>query len=159
MDPSALRSTSHAGLAADDVGRSDDRPPLLLLHGLTFDRAMWRSTLAELESIDPGRRAVAIDLPGHGDSPDASSYLPEAIAEQVHDAADAAGLESPVVVGHSAAAGSAFSVLADTPDAPFASTSSVSFVLVSPSTLIALNECREPSTWICSQAPLSGSIR
>lgn len=26
-----------AGLAVDDVGKSDARPPLVLLHGLTFD--------------------------------------------------------------------------------------------------------------------------
>jgi pimeloyl-ACP methyl ester carboxylesterase len=93
---------------SDDVGRSDGRPPLVLLHGLTFDRQMWRPTLAELEAIDPGRRAIAIDLPGHGDSPDAPSYLPEATAERVHDAVEAAGLVAPVVVGHSAAAGTAF---------------------------------------------------
>ena len=29
-----------AGLAVDDYGESDHRPALVLLHGLTFDRAM-----------------------------------------------------------------------------------------------------------------------
>ena len=58
-----------AGLAADDYGNSDDRAPLVLLHGLTFDRSMWRPSLAELHSIDPGRRVLALDLPGHGASP------------------------------------------------------------------------------------------
>ena len=104
----APRSATYAGLAADDVGRSDDRPPLVLLHGLTFDRRMWRTTLAELETIDPGRRAIAIDLPGHGDSPDAPSYTLEALVERVHAAVQAAGIETPVVVGHSAAASTAF---------------------------------------------------
>ena len=42
-----------AGLAADDYGNSDDRAPLVLLHGLTFDRSMWRPSLAELHGIDP----------------------------------------------------------------------------------------------------------
>jgi pimeloyl-ACP methyl ester carboxylesterase len=35
-----------AGLAADDYGESDARPPLVLLHGLTFDRSLWRPALA-----------------------------------------------------------------------------------------------------------------
>jgi pimeloyl-ACP methyl ester carboxylesterase len=54
--PVQFPHAAYAGLAADDLGRSDDRPPLVLLHGLTFDRRMWRSALAELEAIDPGRR-------------------------------------------------------------------------------------------------------
>ncbi len=97
-------SAVYAGLAADDLGRSDDRPPLVLLHGLTFDRRMWRSALAELETLDPGRRALAFDLPGHGDSPDAPSHLMEAIVERVHAAVMEARLEDPVVVGHSVSA-------------------------------------------------------
>jgi len=97
-------SAVYAGLAADDLGRSDDRPPLVLLHGLTFDRRMWRSALAELETLDPGRRALAFDLPGHGDSPDAPSHLMEAIVERVHAAVIEARLEDPVVVGHSVSA-------------------------------------------------------
>jgi pimeloyl-ACP methyl ester carboxylesterase len=108
MEVDALPAITYAGLATDDVGRSDTRPPLVLLHGLTFDRQMWRPSLAELETIDPGRRAIAIDLPGHGDSPDAMSYTVEALVERVHEAVGAAGLEAPVVVGHSAAAGTAF---------------------------------------------------
>ena len=40
-------TTRLAGLAADTQGHPDDtRPPLLLLHGLTFDRTMWRPALA-----------------------------------------------------------------------------------------------------------------
>jgi pimeloyl-ACP methyl ester carboxylesterase len=101
-------SRTYAGLAVDDTGRPGAHPPLVLLHGLSFDRQMWRPTLAELEAIDPGRRAIAIDLPGHGGSPDATSYTVEALVERVHAAIDEAGLEAPVVVGHSAAAATAF---------------------------------------------------
>ncbi len=108
MELDALLTITYAGLATDDVGRSDSRPPLVLLHGLTFDRQMWRPSLAELETMDPGRRAIAIDLPGHGESPDTMSYTVEALVERVHEAVGAAGLEAPVVVGHSAAAGTAF---------------------------------------------------
>lgn len=108
MQLTAHHSVRHAGLASDDAGVSDSRPPLVLLHGLTFDRRMWRPALAELDTIDPGRRAIAIDLPGHGESPDATSYTLEALVERVHSAVEDAGLEAPVVVGHSAAASTAF---------------------------------------------------
>jgi Predicted hydrolases or acyltransferases (alpha/beta hydrolase superfamily) len=105
--PNPFPSGSYAGLVADDLGRSDDRPPLVLLHGLTFDRRMWRPALAELQAIDPGRRALALDLPGHGDSPESPSYSVEALVERVHAAVMEAHLEDPVVVGHSAAAATA----------------------------------------------------
>jgi pimeloyl-ACP methyl ester carboxylesterase len=108
MGLDSRRSVTYAGLAADDTGHSDARPPLVLLHGLTFDRQMWRPALAELETIDAGRRAIAIDLPGHGDSPDAASYVLEAVVDRIHEAVVDAGLEAPVLVGHSAAASIAF---------------------------------------------------
>ena len=90
-----------AGLAADDYGRSDDRPPLILLHGLTFDRTTWRDIGPELQRIDPGRRVLAIDLPGHGQSPEQVTYELEDAARQLHQVVQEAGLTAPVVVGHS----------------------------------------------------------
>lgn len=93
-----------AGLAVDDLGRSDARPPLVLLHGLTFDRTMWRPALTELDRIDPGRRALAFDLPGHGESADWESYDVASVAECVHRAVTEAELDEPVIVGHSLAA-------------------------------------------------------
>ena len=90
-----------AGLAADDYGESDDRRPLVLLHGLTFDRSMWRPALDELRRIDPGRRALALDLPDHGESAPLPSYAMEEVVDVVHQAVEEAQLESPVIVGHS----------------------------------------------------------
>ena len=87
-----IPSPTYAGLAADKSGMPDGRPPIVLLHGLTFDRTMWRPALAELQTIDPGRRAIALDLPGHGESPDASTYVLEATVDRVHDAIVEAGL-------------------------------------------------------------------
>src|SRR5260370_22340893 len=90
-----------AGLAADDWGESDARPPLVLLHGLTFDRSMWRPSLDELQRIDPGRRVLALDLPGPGASQGWPSYDVASLAHGVHRAIEEAQLRSPVVVGHS----------------------------------------------------------
>jgi pimeloyl-ACP methyl ester carboxylesterase len=102
-----IPSATYGGLAADDLGRPDGRAPLVLLHGLTFDRTMWRPALLELHGIDPGRRAIALDLPGHGESPDASTYGLEATVERVRAAILEAGLRGPVLVGHSASASTA----------------------------------------------------
>ncbi|WP_315093926.1 alpha/beta hydrolase [uncultured Cellulomonas sp.] len=38
--------------------------PVVLVHGLRTSRTMWRAQLEALERV--GRRAVAVDLPGHG---------------------------------------------------------------------------------------------
>ena len=97
-------SGTYAGLAFDEYGCPDARPALVLLHGLTFDRTMWRSTLSALETIQPGRRAIALDLPGHGRSPDAPTYNLTASVERVRAAIVEAGLENPVLVGHSGSA-------------------------------------------------------
>ncbi|MBE3015116.1 alpha/beta hydrolase [Microbispora sp. NEAU-D428] len=89
-------------LAADSHGVTDNRPPLVFLHGLGFDRRQWRPVLSELAHVDPHRRAIAFDLPGHGDSPDAKSYDLREVADLVHTALVEAELGAdPVVVGHS----------------------------------------------------------
>lgn len=93
-----------AGLAADEDGHPDERAPLVLLHGLTFDRSMWRPALAELRRIDSGRRTIAFDLPGHGQSPGWSSYDVASLSHGVHRAIQDAQLRSPVIVGHSMSA-------------------------------------------------------
>lgn len=101
--PGRMATRTLAGLAADDYGHADDRAPLVLLHGLTFDRSLWRPAMAGLSHIDPSRRALAIDLPGHGASPGWPSYDIQSLARGVHHAVEEAGLQSPVVVGHSIA--------------------------------------------------------
>jgi len=68
---------------------------VLLLHGLTFDRSMWQPTLEHLRRIDPGRRILSLDLPGHGESTGHWCYDGEAVGTAVHVLA--AGLHSPSV--------------------------------------------------------------
>jgi pimeloyl-ACP methyl ester carboxylesterase len=90
-----------AELAADSYGSAEDTAPLVLVHGLTFDRTTWGPALAELARLDPTRRAVAFDLPGHGESPRRDSYRLADVAPLLHEAIDAAGLSAPILVGHS----------------------------------------------------------
>lgn len=78
--------------------RSGDGPPLLLLHGTTRSRRIWKplvSPLAEKATV------FAIDLPGHGDSPQ-TSFTPPDWAPEVAAFLDQQGIERAAVVGHSA---------------------------------------------------------
>jgi pimeloyl-ACP methyl ester carboxylesterase len=85
-------------------GRPDDRPPLVLLHGLTFDHRMWLPAMDALRGRDPERQVLVLDLPGHGDSPMLPACDPEDVAAAVASAVEQAGLGGPVMVGHSIAA-------------------------------------------------------
>jgi len=102
--PSQDPSTTFAGLAGDSLGEDDQRPPLVLLHGLTYDRRLWGPTLTELRTIDPGRRVLNLDLPGHGASPRRDTYVMEQLVPLIRGAVEDAGLRTPVLVGHSAGA-------------------------------------------------------
>jgi pimeloyl-ACP methyl ester carboxylesterase len=97
----AHRVEHYAGLVADSFGADDERTPLVLLHGLTFNRTIWRTVLRELDVVDPQRRTIAFDLPDHGESPALSSHDLEEVAGALHDAIAAAGVDRPVLVGHS----------------------------------------------------------
>lgn len=99
-----MEERDFAGLAGVLDGDPDDRAPLVLLHGLTFGRAMWQPALARLRAIAPGRRVLALDLPGHGCSPAWPDSDIESIAGAVYRAAATAGVREPVIVGHSMAA-------------------------------------------------------
>lgn len=68
-----LELSSGVTLAADVYG-TEDRPPVLLLHGGGQTRHAWGGTAAALEAA--GFLAVAVDLRGHGDSEwsDAAAY-------------------------------------------------------------------------------------
>jgi pimeloyl-ACP methyl ester carboxylesterase len=98
-----MQTKLFSNLAGDLTGAPDRRPPLVLLHGLTFGRTMWRPALAHLAALDPDRQVLALDLPGHGDSPGWASYDPDVLAEAVHRAVGEAELQPPVLAGHSIA--------------------------------------------------------
>lgn len=88
-------------LSGDDTGDDRESPPIVLLHGLTFDRRTWRPIIDTFRTQDRARRVLALDLPGHGESPPLPSHDLPLVAAVVHDALRAAGVERPVMVGHS----------------------------------------------------------
>ncbi|WP_440072597.1 alpha/beta fold hydrolase [Streptosporangium sp. OZ121] len=65
---SDIHQRYHGDLAADGHGTDGDQPAPVLLHGLGADRHQWESVIRELARHDPERRAVSLDLPGHGES-------------------------------------------------------------------------------------------
>ncbi|MBC3192298.1 alpha/beta hydrolase [Pseudonocardia sp. C8] len=83
-----------AGLAHDVEGTGT---PVVLLHGMTFDRRTWRPVVDEL---DGSVTSIAVDLPGHGGSSGRPTRLEE-VVEQVHRLLESLAVERPVVVGHS----------------------------------------------------------
>jgi pimeloyl-ACP methyl ester carboxylesterase len=72
-------------------------PPLVFVHGLTFDSTSWQPIIDRLADR---YRCIAVDLPGHGDS-DGPPRLLEDIAAALHRLLDEVGIDRPVVVGHS----------------------------------------------------------
>jgi len=86
------------GLAYDDEGTG---VPVVLLHGLTFDRRSWRPIV---DRLGGAMRSIAIDLPAHGASAGTPAPLDD-IAAQVRELVRSLGVERPVVVGHSMMAG------------------------------------------------------
>jgi pimeloyl-ACP methyl ester carboxylesterase len=86
------------GLAYERAGSG---PPLVLLHGLGHRRQGWA---AVLDALTPHRDVIAIDLPGHGQSPPlrpAGREPVTLITEQVADLLTTLGLARPHVAGNS----------------------------------------------------------
>ena len=96
------RSSSVEGptgkLWVDDGGRGG--MPVLFVHSFAGSTAHWQAQLAHLR---PTRRALAMDLRGHGRSepPRNARYAIADMADDIAAAADALDLQRFVLVGHS----------------------------------------------------------
>jgi pimeloyl-ACP methyl ester carboxylesterase len=87
-------------LAVDDGGKG---APVVFVHSLAGNTGHWA---AQLDHLRSSRRAVALDLRGHGRSePSKSSYAIDSVAGDVGAVADALGLERFALVGHSMGSG------------------------------------------------------
>ena len=71
--------------------------PVVLLHGLTFDRTSWRPIVDEL---DAAVHTIAIDLPAHGDSPGPPTSI-EQLTARLHGLLATLDIARPLLVGHS----------------------------------------------------------
>jgi pimeloyl-ACP methyl ester carboxylesterase len=97
MESNVAEPESHLAYEAHGDG-----PPVVFLHGLTFDRTTWRPII---ERLDPTRvHSVAVDLPGHGETGGGPCGLARAAA-RVHALVTELELAPPIVVGHSMSAG------------------------------------------------------
>jgi abhydrolase domain-containing protein 6 len=74
--------------------------PLLLVHGWNASSAMW---MLNLRGLSSGRRVIAVDLPGHGDSGLPEGFEPDlpGYAEFLEDLRRALFLPTLDLVGHS----------------------------------------------------------
>jgi pimeloyl-ACP methyl ester carboxylesterase len=99
--PAGRGHTKIGALVGDDTGQDRSRPPIVLLHGLTFDRRTWRPVVDAFRELDPERRVINLDLPGHGESPAHPPHDLPLVAELIHDALLDVGADRPLMVGHS----------------------------------------------------------
>jgi pimeloyl-ACP methyl ester carboxylesterase len=106
--------TGPAGeLYVDDAG-SGSGVPMLFVHSFAGSSAHWRAQLAHLR---PRRRAIAMDLRGHGhsDPPPDGDYSIAALGEDIAAVADAMELRRFVLVGHSLGGAAASSYVGNHP--------------------------------------------
>jgi pimeloyl-ACP methyl ester carboxylesterase len=84
------------GIAYEVAGSG---PALVLLHGITEDRAVWEPVL---ERLGDDFTCIRLDARGHGDSDSAVDYEALTMAGDIGAVVEAAGvMEAPALVGHS----------------------------------------------------------
>jgi pimeloyl-ACP methyl ester carboxylesterase len=100
-------------IAIDDGGRGG--VPVLFVHSFAGTSAHWAAQLAHLRR---SRRAVALNLRGHGGSgaPADHDYAVPSLAQDIASVADALGLQRFVLVGHSLGGSAAAAYAAQHPE-------------------------------------------
>jgi len=86
--------------------------PLFLVHGAGGTHDHWPEALRRL----PGRRVIAVDLPGHGASPPPGERAVPVYARRLVDLLDALGIARAVVGGHSMGGAIALTLALEAPE-------------------------------------------
>ena len=105
-------STVDSGPLAFDIAGEGD-PPLVFLHGWCGDRSFFAP---QFEHFSATHRVVAVDLPGHGESPAPAECTIEAMGTEVARLAARLSLEPSVLFGHSIGAMVALAITQQAPD-------------------------------------------
>ena len=104
-------------IAYDDVGEG---PPIVIVHGFASDRTSnWRRPGWYRALTGAGRRVIAIDCRGHGESGkphDPEAYGHRAMAEDVIRLLDHLGIETADLMGYSMGGAVAMQLLAEHAD-------------------------------------------
>ena len=103
-EPAALSQLNAVRLREGEAGRL----PVVLLHGFAADLNSWRGLFA---GASLGRPILALDLPGHGNSPRIVPENIDEIAVAVEATLESLGISACLLVGHSLG-GAAATVLA-----------------------------------------------
>lgn len=110
---SRVAVTVSSGRTVSALAYTDQSPVVTLLHGAGLNAHTWDATL-----ISMGLPALALDLPGHGDSSwrEDAAYTPANLADDVIEALEALVSSPQILVGHSLGGHTAAAVAAKRPD-------------------------------------------
>lgn len=73
-------------------------PTLVFVHGFTCSSKDWGP---QIDALSARFRCIALDLPGHGESPQPASPTIEGLARDANECLDALHVDRAVLVGHS----------------------------------------------------------
>lgn len=96
---SVVETSDGTHIAVTDSGPGEGRP-VVLVHGWTEDRRVWKPVASRL--VDSGARVVAYDQRGHGSSGvGEDGYTIDALADDLRAVLEEMELRDAVVAGHS----------------------------------------------------------